>query len=287
MQMKAFSFRFLAVLLLCVLAGCPGDPDKGNQKADSLAPPQATAASDTTPVYVADIVRTYHHDTSAFTQGLLYHDGVLYESTGLEGASSLRKVDLETGRVIQHVDVAPQYFAEGLTLLDGKLYQLTWRSGIGFVYDLKSLNRIDSFTYYNEGWGLATDGSLLYMSDGTNFLRIIDPKTFQVVKTLGVYAGVNPVERLNELEWVNGELFANIWTFDRIARIDPATGQVKGWINLSGLLPAPDRTPEVDVLNGIAYDAKGDRLFVTGKKWPKLFEIKLRRLEQKPAATLQ
>lgn len=284
MQMKVLFSRLLAAALLCGIAGCSSgcggdqpDTQKTGDTTTTVAPP------DTTPVYVADIVSAHPHDTSAFTQGLLFHDGVLYESTGLEGSSSLRKVEIESGRVLQKTDVAPQYFAEGLALLGDRLYQLTWRSGIGFVYDLKTFAPVDSFSYYNEGWGITTDGTQLYMSDGTNFLRVLDPKTLQVTKTIGVYLGSNPVERLNELEWVNGEIFANIWTTDRIARIDPATGQVKGWINLASLLPAPERGPNADVLNGIAYDPKGDRLFVTGKKWPKLFEIKLRRQNQAPA----
>lgn len=275
--MKSVSILLAALLLLPIFAGC-SDGD------EPAPPPRDTVGhqtpADTTPMYIAEVVHVYPHDTSAFTQGLLFHDGILYESTGLEGHSSLRRVELETGRVLKKIDIAPNYFAEGLALHGDRLYQLTWRSHIGFIYQLDSMRLIDSFTYYNEGWGIASDGTSLIMSDGTNFLRFLDPRTLQVTKTLGVYKGNNPLERLNELEYVNGEIFANIWTTDRIARIDPVSGQVKGWIDLAGLLPAAERMPEMDVLNGIAYDPQGDRLFVTGKKWPKLFEIKLHRRDQ-------
>lgn len=266
--MKSFSLKLLALLLLCVFAGCPDD------KPDPPPPPVPTV--DATPIYDVDVVHTYPHDHGAFTQGLVFHDGILYESTGLEGESSVRTVDLQTGKVLQRFDMDSIYFAEGLALLNGRLYQLTWRSQIGFVYDAKNLRTIDSFTYQGEGWGLTSDGTNLIMSDGSSVLRIIDPATMQVKSRIPVTIGGNPVERLNELEYVKGEIFANIWTTERIARIDPATGAVKGWIDLAGVLPAPDRTGEVDVLNGIAYDPQGDRLFITGKKWPKLFEVKLR-----------
>lgn len=268
--MKSLSLKLLALLMLCVFAGCPED------RPDPPPTPNPGTTVDATPIYDVDVVNTYPHDTNAFTQGLVFHDGILYESTGLEGQSSVRTVDLQTGKVLQRFDMDSIYFAEGLALVNDKLYQLTWRSQIGFVYDAKSLKTIDSFTYQGEGWGLASDGSNLIMSNGSSILRIIDPATMQEKSRLVVTIAGNPVERLNELEYVKGEIFANIWTTERIARIDPATGAIKGWIDLAGILPAPDRTENVDVLNGIAYDPQGDRLFVTGKKWPKLFEVKLR-----------
>jgi glutamine cyclotransferase len=195
----------------------------------------------------------------------------------LNGQSSLRKVELETGRVLQRVDLATQYFAEGITLHEGKIYQLTWQSGKGFVYSLEGLQPIDEFSYKGEGWGLTDDGRYLIMSDGTNQLQFLNPTDFTVHRTLDVYSGDEPVTYLNELEYVKGEIYANIWYSDRVARIDPHTGQVVGWIELDDLLSPPYRRRPEAVLNGIAYDEAHDRLFVTGKLWPKIFEIRVPR----------
>jgi glutamine cyclotransferase len=222
------------------------------------------------------VVASYHHDSNAFTQGLVYRDGVLYESTGLEGRSSLRKVELATGRVLQQRQVAPAYFAEGLTDWRGRLIQLTWQSNVAFVYDLATFAPVATFSYEGEGWGLTHDRTRLIMSDGSADLRFLDPATFRETKRITVRDRGEPVSELNELEMVKGEIFANVWQTDRICRIDPATGRVVGWIDLGGLLPPAERAG-VDVLNGIAYDAEHDRLFVTGKLWPKLFEIELER----------
>ncbi len=228
-----------------------------------------------TPRYSYRVVKAYPHDPTAFTQGLVFADGVFYESTCLNGHSTLRKVAPETGAVIQKVAVEDQYFAEGLALVGNELLQLTWRSRIGFVYDRATLKRLRTFEYPTEGWGMAFDGTSLVMSDGSSLLYFLDPKTQKPLRSLQVLERNQPVALLNELEFVKGELWANIWQTDRIARIDPHTGRVKGWIDLAGLLRPEARGPEGDVLNGIAWDKAGDRIFVTGKKWPWLFQIEL------------
>lgn len=233
-------------------------------------------AQTSAPVHGYEVVNVFPHDREAFTQGLVYRDGVLYESTGLKGRSSLRKVQLETGRVLQQVRVDSRYFAEGLTDWNGQLLQLTWDTNIGFVYDLASFRQVRTFSYSGEGWGLAHDGTRLIMSDGTPTLRFLDPSTFRVLGTLQVKDGTLPVDDLNELEVVEGELWANVWTTDRIAVISLSTGAVTRWINLAGLMPAAQTTGDA-VLNGIAYDGAGKRLFVTGKLWPRLFEVRERR----------
>lgn len=229
------------------------------------------------PTYEYQTVRTYPHDSDAFTQGLIFADGKLYESTGQIGESSLREVELQTGRVLKKVDVPAPYFAEGITLLNGKIYQLTWQHGLGFIYDAQKLQRTGQFEYNSEGWGLTTDGRSLIISDGSNLLRFLDPDSFRVTKTIAVFDGKMAVRQLNELEYVNGEIYANIWHDQRIAMIDPQNGRVTGWIDLTGLLQPGAVQDEEAVLNGIAYDQTGDRLFVTGKLWPHLFEIKIKR----------
>ena len=227
------------------------------------------------PIYTYEVVNVYPHDASAFTQGLVYYQGALFESTGLNGSSSLRKVSLETGQVMKKVDVPSQYFAEGLALFNGKLLQLTWQNRVGFIYDQETFQQVGTFNYSGEGWGLAHDSKSLILSDGTSQIRFLDPNTFQVQRTITVRDRGQTVARLNELEYVNGEIFANIWYTDRVARINPADGSVVGWIELNGLL-TPQDSSRADVLNGIAYDAATNRLFVTGKLWPKLFEIRLK-----------
>jgi glutamine cyclotransferase len=226
------------------------------------------------PVYGYQVVRAYPHDPEAFTQGLVYLDGVLYEGTGLNGRSSIRKVRLENGEVLQIQKTPSQYFGEGIAIVGNSLVQLTWQSGVGFVYDRGTFQKQKTFTYKGEGWGLAYDGSRLAMTDGTAFIRFLDPKTFAETGRLQVKDGGAPVANLNELEFVKGEIFANVWQTERIARISPKDGRVTGWIDLRGLLD-PREAANVDVLNGIAYDAANDRLFVTGKLWPRLFEIKV------------
>jgi glutaminyl-peptide cyclotransferase len=231
----------------------------------------ASSGTNEIPVYSYEVVHTYPHDPTAFTEGLFYLNGFLYESTGKEGESSIRKVKLETGEVLQKHDIPEAYFGEGIIAWKDKLIEMTWRTEIGWVYDLNTFKMLREFHYPGEGWALTTDGKRLIMDDGTPQIRFWDPETLQETARLTVTADGEPVQKLNELEWVKGEIYANIWETDRIARIDPKTGKVVGWIDLTGILGVP----EPDVLNGIAYDAKNDRLFVTGKYWPKLFEIKL------------
>jgi glutaminyl-peptide cyclotransferase len=226
------------------------------------------------PVYGYRVVRTYPHDPKAFTQGLQYVDGFLYEGTGLNGSSSVRKVKIETGEVVQRRDVARAYFGEGITVWKTDLIELTWRSNVAFVYDKNTFAPRRTFSYKGEGWGLTHDGTNLIMSDGTDELRVLDPVTFAERRRITVTALGAPLRNLNELEYVKGEILANVWTTDSIARVAPATGRVTGYIDLRGLL-TPAEQASVDVLNGIAYDEKGDRLFVTGKLWPKLFEIQI------------
>jgi glutamine cyclotransferase len=227
-------------------------------------------------MYTYEVINIFPHDPSAFTQGLLYLNGALFESTGLNGQSTLRQVDLQTGKVRLQVPLRYEYFAEGLAVLDNKIFQLTWTNGKAFVYDLQSFKLQNEFTYSGEGWGLATDGKLLIMSDGTDTLRFVAPDNFKIQRTIRVNDHGRPILRLNELEYVKGEIFANIWQTDFVVRIHPATGNVAGLIDFSGLLQARDYDATTDVLNGIAYDAAGDRLFVTGKRWPKLFEVRLK-----------
>ena len=228
------------------------------------------------PVFGYEVVKVYPHDRDAFTQGLLYRDGVLYESTGLNGRSSLRKVQLETGKVLQQTSVDARYFAEGLTDWGARLVQLTWNTNVGFVYDLASFKQVRTFSYAGEGWGLARDDRRLIMSDGTSTLRFLDPQTFAPAGQVQVVDGDRPVRDLNELEFIDGQVYANVWLTERIAIISPANGRVTGWINLAGLMARGAVSGDA-VLNGIAYDAAGKRLFVTGKLWPSLFEIRIRR----------
>jgi glutamine cyclotransferase len=242
------------------------------------SPPPPTAAPPSVPgvpAYTYAVVHVYPHDRGAFTEGLVFQDGVFYESTGLRGSSSLRRVALESGEILQFRALSPQFFGEGIALWGPKIVQLTWQSHIGFVYDKDSFELLSTFHDPTEGWGLTQDGSRLIMSDGTATLHFLDPESLAETGEIDVYDDRGPVVNLNELEYVKGEIYANVWQTDRIARIDPQTGQVTGWIDLTGLLSAEDQNPPVDVLNGIAYDAENDRLFVTGKLWPKLFEIEL------------
>jgi glutamine cyclotransferase len=227
------------------------------------------------PVAGYQIVRSYPPDPQTFTQGLVYHEGFLYEGTGLNGRSSIRKVRIENGEVVQIQPLESQYFGEGIAIVGTRLVQLTWQTQVGFVYDLATFTRQGTFNYKGEGWGLTYDGTRLIMSDGTEWLRFLDPVTQKETGRLAVKEAGRPVTQINELEMVKGELYANVWGSQRIARISPKTGELLGWIDLKGLL-SPRESSGVDVLNGIAYDAKGDRLFVTGKLWPRVFEIKVR-----------
>jgi glutamine cyclotransferase len=250
-------FVALTSLVFADVSSVPAQPPSGN-----------------VPVSGYLIVRTYPHDSNAFTQGLEYVDGVLYEGTGLNGRSSIRRVKLETGEVLQRRDVPAQHFGEGITVWKSDLIELTWQSEIAIVYDKDTFLEKSTFKYAGEGWGLTHDGTHLIMSDGTEWLRFLDPVTFAERRRTRVMAAGAPLRNLNELEYVKGEIFANVWTTDYIARISPDSGRVLGYIDLRGLLAGNER-PSDGVLNGIAYDAHRDRLFVTGKLWPKLFEIRL------------
>lgn len=241
-----------------------------NTAATSAAPKPFT-------FYTAEIVNRYPHDSRAFTQGLLFETAdTLLESTGMNGQSSLRRVELKTGRVLQKTDLAQRYFGEGLAQLNGQLYQLTWKDRKGFIYDAKTLQQTGEFPYTGEGWGLTTDGTSLILSDGSSEIRFLDPSTFAVTRTLPVTHQGKPVDHLNELEYIDGEIYANLWGADLIARIDPATGQSTGVIDCTNLFPAAQRSTPEQVLNGIAWHPETKRLLITGKWWPEVFEVKLK-----------
>lgn len=255
--------RFLLILAICTatLAGCSTDE-----------PP---AKEQPAPQYTFRIVNDYPHDTSAFTQGLLFHGGYLYEGTGQHGQSELRQIDLETGEILQRRKLNDSLFGEGIALLDDKLYQLTWLSQRALVWDLTTFDSLGAFRLPTQGWGLTTDGQSLIVSDGTANLYYRDPVTFEQTKMLEVRDHIGAVVALNELEWIDGEIWANVWRWNFLIRISPESGKVIGWVRLSGLIPATEGTHEDGVLNGIAYDSTGNRLFVTGKNWPHLYEIEV------------
>jgi glutamine cyclotransferase len=232
------------------------------------------SAQPTEPVYGYHVVRSYPHDPAAFTQGLIVRDGFFYEGTGMNGQSGIRKVKIETGEVVQSKPLASTYFGEGITDWKDSLIEITWQSEVGFVYDLATFEQKKTFSYVGEGWGLTHDDTRIIMSDGSAELRFLDPATLKETGRITVRDANGPVKNLNELEYVKGEIFANVWQTDRVVRISPKDGHVTGWIDLKGLL-TPAQRARTDVLNGIAYDASGDRLFVTGKWWPKVFEITL------------
>jgi glutamine cyclotransferase len=271
-------FLLLGGILListAVLSAEMGRHSSGEATAPTVTNSTESAISHPAPVAGYRIVNSYPHDPRAFTQGLVFADDLLWEGTGLRGHSSLRKVDLKTGNILQVRQLPAQFFGEGITIYRNRVIQLTWRARVGFVYDKKTFQLLDTFNYPTEGWGITHDGRSFIMSDGTSTLYLLDPQTFQEVGRLEVHTRDGPVSRLNELEYVQGEIYANVWKTDRIARISPETGEVVGWIDLEGLLRPDDRSRRIDVLNGIAYDVKNDRLFVTGKLWPKVFEIDL------------
>jgi glutamine cyclotransferase len=237
----------------------------------NLAPIDTTG----TTIHVIRVVNVYPHDPEAYTQGLVYHGGFLYEGTGLQGHSTIRKVELKTGKVQKSHHLAAKYFGEGITICKNKLIQLTWQSNTGFIYDLQTFRLLGTFSYQTEGWGITFDGKHLIMSDGTAALRFLDPRTFKIMKQIEVLDRGNILPNINELEYIKGEIYANVWGTGYIVRISPRTGQVLGWIDLRVLYSLVGNSRKIDVLNGIAYDAQGDRLFVTGKYWPNIFEIRL------------
>ncbi len=261
---KRAAFLLLLVPALVFPLSCAGTPGE----------PVPAGGKDAVPVYGYRVVNAYRHDSAAFTQGLAFVDGWLYEGTGLHGHSTLRRVELQTGEVRRLVKLPGRYFGEGVTVSGDRVIQLTWQAGTGFVYDRESFARLEEFHYETEGWGITGDGENLIMSDGSAVLRFLNPETFRETRRVEVSGPDGPVSRLNELEYVRGEIYANVWQTDRIVRIDPGRGQITGWIDLGGLL-SRDEAAGADVLNGIAYDRNGERLFVTGKLWPWLFEIEL------------
>ncbi|MGH9947683.1 MAG: glutaminyl-peptide cyclotransferase [Pyrinomonadaceae bacterium] len=268
--------KFIVLALLVVASSCGTSPSTAN----GVAKP--TKSKTAVPLYGYDIAKTYPHDPGAFTQGLVFRNGYLYEGTGGKGdeafTSSIRKVELETGKVVQKHEIGPDYFGEGITIFNDRIYQLTWKERTAFVYNLTDFKPQKEFRYSGEGWGLTDDGSLLYMSDGTHVIRVLDPETFELKRTIVVNDEKGqPVLMLNELEWVKGEIWANVWQTGVVMRIDPANGKLLGRIDLTPMMDEEQRqNPKADVLNGIAYDEANDRLFVTGKLWRRLFEIKLK-----------
>jgi glutamine cyclotransferase len=259
--------RTLILLLVAALASCGAEQDNAKS---NFAPPAPS------PLYRVQVVATYPHDTRAFTEGLFYEGGLLYESTGLEGQSFIRKERLETGEVLLQRDLSVAYFGEGIVNWQGRLLELTWQSQKGFIYNFTDFKPIGEFVYPGEGWALTKNDKFIIMSDGTADLRFLNPTTLAEDHRITVTLNGQGLRNVNELEWIKGEIWANVWQTDVIVRIDPVSGRVIGRIDASGLLTAADRAGgQTDVLNGIAYDAEKDRIFVTGKKWPKLFEIKL------------
>jgi glutaminyl-peptide cyclotransferase len=282
---------YLATLIF-FLGSCESAPTSDGNNAK---PPPAENIKNTRPpnppvllpVAGYDIVKRYKHDKNAFTQVLLFRDDFLYESTGQYGDSTLRKVDISTGKVLQKHDLPKDFFAEGIALVGEEIFQLTWQSGVGFVYSLKDFKVLREFRYSGQGWGLTFDGTNLYHSDGSHVIRVVNPKNYETIRTIVVNdSNGNPLMNLNELEWVKGEIWANIWHSENIgkpnhiARIDPKTGKLLGWINLAKLSPSDTIADEENTMNGIAYDPENERIFVTGKNWKNLYEIKLKELAQ-------
>ena len=253
-----------AMAVLMIVSGVSACERGGAEPVEDLPPPA--------PVERVTQVRSYPHDPTAFTQGLAWHAGNLYESTGRYGQSTLRRVNLQTGEVLQRVALPSQYFAEGVAVVGDSVFQLTWREGVMFIYDRPNLQRVGELEYNGEAWGLTSDGNSLIVSDGSNYLTFMDARSYEPQRTLPVTDGGQAVNQLNELEWVRGEIWANVWHTNHIVRIDPATGRVKGRLDLTDLVPR-EITSEEAVLNGIAYDPEANRLLVTGKLWPRLFEV--------------
>ena len=281
-------YFFISIILL-TMAACNGSANKSNNTNVNVAGKPsvntATAANTPIPIYTYEVVKTYPHDGKAFTQGLVFRDGFLYEGTGQEGESNVRKVDFATGKVLQKYDIPREMFGEGITILGDKIYQITWRDMTAFTYDL-NFKLLKQTRYSGQGWGLTNDGTNLFMSDGTHVIRIVNPETFETLRTISVFReNGKPLINLNELEYVKGEIWANVWHSEEpqilgkpnyIARINPADGKLLGWIDLNNISPDDVEDDSENTLNGIAYDAGADRIFVTGKQWKKLFEIKVK-----------
>ena len=274
----------LLFIFISISLACGGVANTPKPNINVNAKPQPSAV----PVYGYEVVKSYPHDPKAFTEGLFFYNGFLYESTGEKGASSLRKVELETGKVVQKWDMPREDFGEGIAMIGDKIYQLTWQQGLGRVFNAKDFKLLKEFSYQGDGWGMTTDGTNLFLTQSTHVIKVMDPETFKTVKTIPVMReDGKPLMQINELEWIKGEIWANVWHSEEadilgkpnyIARIDPNSGKLLGWINLAGISPDDQggRDQGENTLNGIAYDAANDRVFVTGKNWKKLYEIKLR-----------
>jgi glutamine cyclotransferase len=275
--------RLYFLLTICfLLVSCSNNQLKDTATGKNNKANIAVRTAEKVPIYTYEIARTYPHDTNSFTQGLVVHNGFFYESAGEYGKSNLRKVEIETGKVLQRFDLAREYFAEGMTILNDKIYQITWQEQTAFVYDL-NFKLLKEFRYAGQGWGLTHDGTNLLLSDGTHIIRVVNPENFETIRTIIVRdENGKPLMNLNELEYVNGEIWANIWHSENIgkpnhiARISPADGKLLGWIDLNGISPESKETNSEKTLNGIAYDASSDRLFVTGKLWNKIYEVKIK-----------
>ncbi|HEY7913069.1 MAG TPA: glutaminyl-peptide cyclotransferase [Blastocatellia bacterium] len=279
MNIKAVCFGrlFAPLIILCAIACSQSGNTPATNSATATASANRPAENRTGPVrYSYEVVNKYPHDTEAFLQGLVYHDSGFYESTGGNGQSSLRRVELESGRVLKKVMLAEEDFGEGLALVEDKLVQLTWQSGKGYVYDRDTFRKLREFSYSMEGWGLAFDGKRLILSDGSNTLTFLDPRTYQVIGKLNVTLGGRPLTKINELEFIEGEIWANVWHEEVLLRIDPATGAVNSMVDLRGLRPRETVQDTEAVLNGIAYDPVARRIFVSGKRWPSIFEIRIK-----------
>ena len=262
---------------LLVFAACRRDAAGGGGETSDAKSTLALPPGDGITRYSYEVVAARPHDRAAFTQGLVYRHGALLEGTGLVGRSELREVDIESGQVRKRVSMPPPYFGEGIAVLGDRVFQLTWQHGRGFIYDADTFRALGEFAFTGEGWGLTTDGRSLILSDGSDRLRFLDPSTFEVQRTVSVTRDGQPLGRLNELEFIDGQVFANVWQTEEIVGIDPATGIVRTVVDLRGILPPHERRPDTDVLNGIAFDPASRRLFVTGKHWPKVYEIRLKR----------
>ena len=285
--MRLFLLILFGLLVVSCKTGTPANSPNVNAGNVAVVNKNVNSTNQTAdnkvPVYTYEIVNTFKHDPTAFTEGLFFHNGFLYESTGQEGKSDLRKVELETGKVVQKVGLAQSSFGEGTTVLNDKIYQLTWQEGQGFIYDAATFKALGDFGYAGEGWGLTNDGKNPIMSDGTHIIRIVEPDTFKTIRTLVVNNEEGrPLMKINELEYIKGEIWANVWHSEEIgkpnhiARIDPNSGKLLGWVDLGGISPEDVARDPENTLNGIAYDAEHDRIFVTGKNWKKLFEIKVK-----------
>lgn len=284
--------QILLIFTISLSVSCSSGPDTTKPN-NAIKSNSNTTKAAPLPVSSYEVVHVYPHDPTAFTEGLFYHDGFLYESTGQEKHSTLRKVDLETGKVVQKFDLPPEDFGEGISMLNGKIYQLTWEQGLCRVFDANDFKLLKELSYQGEGWGMTTDGTNLYMTNRTHVIQVMDPETFKMVRTVPVFReDGRPLMQINELEWIKGELWSNVWHSEDpeilgkpnyIARIDPASGKLLGWIDLDGISPSDQggRNQDENTLNGIAYDAEKDRIFVTGKDWKHLYEIKLK---DKPAS---